>query len=132
MARHSGLFRLRVAIGGDWSANAFPQDRARHVHAQALLAKNGITPLLRPPVSVEVNLRRRDLACAWYKPANGPRSLLISWSGASGSNGRSLGFSKHRGSLGGIRCSWLVAQAALVTRRSGAFALHTLTVPEIQ
>jgi putative oxidoreductase len=41
-----GLFLLRVAIGIDWIAHAFLKTtRGMNTH-EALLAKNGITPLL--------------------------------------------------------------------------------------
>src|ERR1700712_2965673 len=44
-----GIFLLRVAIGIDWIAHAFLKTyRGMHTH-EALLAKNGITPLLAWP-----------------------------------------------------------------------------------
>src|SRR5580692_2783577 len=50
-----GLFLLRVAIGFDWIVHAFLKiSRGMYTH-EALLAKNGITPLLAwPTFSVEV------------------------------------------------------------------------------
>ncbi len=50
-----GLFLLRVAIGFDWIVHAFLKiSRGMYTH-EALLAKNGITPLLAwPTFSLEV------------------------------------------------------------------------------
>jgi putative oxidoreductase len=50
-----GLFLLRLAIGIDWLAHAFLKtSRGMHTH-EALLERNGITPLLAwPTFSLEV------------------------------------------------------------------------------
>ncbi len=50
-----GLFLLRLAIGIDWLVHAFLKtSRGMHTH-EALLARNGITPLLAwPTFSLEV------------------------------------------------------------------------------
>src|ERR1700686_2486013 len=61
-----GLFLLRVAIGVDWIAHSFLKiARGMYTH-EALLAKNGITPLLAwPTFSVEV-IGGVAILLGWY------------------------------------------------------------------
>src|SRR6202451_2308945 len=61
-----GIFLLRVAIGTDWIVHAFLKTyRGMHTH-EALLAKNGITPLLAwPTFSVEL-IGGCAILLGWY------------------------------------------------------------------
>src|SRR6185369_2527996 len=61
-----GLALLRVAIGIDWIAHAFLKIyRGMHTH-EALLAKNGITPLLAwPTFGIEV-IGGVAILLGWY------------------------------------------------------------------
>ena len=61
-----GIFLLRVAIGIDWIAHAFLKTyRGMNTH-EALLAKNGITPLLAwPTFGVEV-IGGVAILLGWY------------------------------------------------------------------
>jgi putative oxidoreductase len=61
-----GIFVLRVAVGIDWIVHAFLKTyRGMYTH-EALLAKNGITPLLAwPTFSVEV-IGGCAILLGWY------------------------------------------------------------------
>src|SRR5580698_1707735 len=61
-----GIFLLRVAIGIDWIVHAFLKTyRGMYTH-EALLAKNGITPLLAwPTFSLEV-IGGCAILLGWY------------------------------------------------------------------
>jgi putative oxidoreductase len=68
-----GIFLLRVAVGIDWIVHAFLKTwRGMYTH-EALLAKNGITPLLAWP-TFSVELIGGLPSCSAGTPANGRRS----------------------------------------------------------
>jgi putative oxidoreductase len=121
-----GLALLRIAIGIDWIAHAFLKIyRGMHTH-EALLAKNGITPLLAwPTFSVEV-IGGIAILLGWYTRQWAAFLLIflavvvwIKWP-----NG--WGYSSPGGGWE-YPLFWLCAQAALVFSGSGAFALQTGT-----
>src|SRR5260221_11209212 len=68
-----GVFLLRIAVGIDWIVHALLKTyRGMNTH-EALLAKNGITPLLAwPTFSVEL-IGGCALPLGWYTP---PRSAV--------------------------------------------------------
>jgi putative oxidoreductase len=121
-----GLALLRIAIGIDWIAHAFLKIyRGMNTH-EALLAKNGITPLLAwPTFSVEV-IGGIAILLGWYTRQWAAFLLIflavvvwIKWP-----NG--WGYSSPGGGWE-YPLFWLCAQAALVLSGSGAFALQTGT-----
>ena len=61
-----GLFLLRISLGFDWLVHAFLKiSRGMHTH-EALLAKNGITPLLAwPTFGLEV-IGGVAILLGWY------------------------------------------------------------------
>ena len=119
-----GLALLRVAIGIDWIAHAFLKiSRGMYTH-EALLAKNGITPLLAwPTFSVEV-IGGVAILLGWYTRQWAAFLLIflgvvvwIKWPVGWGYSNPGGGWE--------YPMLWLVAQAALVLAGSGAFALQT-------
>jgi putative oxidoreductase len=118
-----GLFLLRVAIGFDWIVHALLKTyRGMYTH-EALLAKNGITPLLAwPTFSVEL-IGGCAILLGWYTRQWAAFLLIflsvvvwIKWP---------VGW-LYSNPGGGFEYPllWLVAQAALVLAGSGAFALQ--------
>lgn len=119
-----GLFLLRVAIGFDWIVHAFLKiSRGMYTH-EALLAKNGITPLLAwPTFSLEV-VGGVAILLGWYTRQWAAFLLVflavvvwIKWPVGWGYSNPGGGWE--------YPMLWLVAQAALVLAGSGAFALQT-------
>jgi|SRR5579859_2585861 len=124
-----GLFVLRIAIGIDWIAHAFLKiSRGIYTH-EALLAKNGITPLLAwPTFGVEV-VGGVAILLGWYTRQWAAFLLIflgvvvwVKWPVGWGYSNQGGGWE--------YPLFWLAAQAALVLAGSGAFALQpTLRVP---
>jgi len=119
-----GLALLRVAIGIDWIAHAFLKIyRGMHTH-EALLAKNGITPLLAwPTFGIEV-IGGVAIMLGWYTRQWATFLLIflgvvvwIKWPVGWGYSSPGGGWE--------YPLFWLVAQAALALAGSGAFALQT-------
>ena len=119
-----GIFVLRVAVGIDWIVHAFLKTyRGMYTH-EALLAKNGITPLLAwPTFSVEV-IGGCAILLGWYTRQWAAFLLVflavvvwIKWP---------VGW-LYSNAGGGWEYPlfWLLAQAALVLAGSGALALQT-------
>jgi putative oxidoreductase len=119
-----GIFLLRVAFGIDWIVHAFLKTwRGMYTH-EALLAKNGITPLLAwPTFSVEV-IGGCAILLGWYTRQWAAFLLVflavvvwIKWP---------VGW-LYSNAGGGWEYPlfWLLAQASLVLAGSGAFALQT-------
>ena len=127
-----GLFLLRVSIGFDWIVHAFLKiSRGMHTH-EALLAKNGITPLLAwPTFGLEV-IGGVAILLGWYTRQWAAFLLVflavvvwIKWPVGWGYSNPGGGWE--------YPLFWLAAQAALVLAGSGAFALQAAsTVPESQ
>lgn len=122
-----GIFLLRVAIGIDWIAHAFLKTyRGMNTH-EALLAKNGITPLLAwPTFGVEV-IGGFAILLGWYTRQWSAFLLVflavvvwIKWP---------VGW-LYSNTGGGWEYPlfWLSAQTALMLAGSGAFALQTTQV----
>ncbi len=118
-----GLFLLRIAIGFDWIVHAFLKiQRGMYTH-EALLAKNGITPLLAwPTFSLEV-IGGVAIMLGWYTRQWAAFLLIflavvvwIKWPVG-------WGYSMPGGGWE-YPMLWLVAQAALALAGSGAFPLH--------
>jgi putative oxidoreductase len=118
-----GLFLLRIAVGLDWIVHALLKTyRGMYTH-EALLAKNGITPLLAwPTFSVEL-IGGCAILLGWYTRQWAAFLLIflvvvvwIKWP---------VGW-LYSNTGGGFEYPllWLVAQAALVLAGSGAFALR--------
>jgi putative oxidoreductase len=119
-----GLFLLRVAIGFDWIVHAFLKiSRGMYTH-EALLAKNGITPLLAwPTFSLEV-VGGVAILLGWYTRQWAAFLLIflgvvvwIKWPVGWGYSNQGGGWE--------YPMLWLVAQASLALAGSGAFALQT-------
>jgi putative oxidoreductase len=118
-----GIFLLRVAIGIDWIAHAFLKTyRGMNTH-EALLAKNGITPLLAwPTFGLEV-MGGLAILLGWYTRQWSAFLLIflavviwIKWP---------VGWTySNTGGGWEYPLFWLIAQAALVLTGSGAFALR--------
>jgi putative oxidoreductase len=118
-----GIFLLRVAIGIDWIAHAFLKTwRGMNTH-EALLAKNGITPLLAwPTFGLEV-MGGLAILLGWYTRQWAAFLLIflavvvwIKWP---------VGWTYSNGGGGWeYPLFWLVAQLTLVCVGSGAFALQ--------
>ena len=127
-----GLFLLRVAIGFDWIVHAFLKiSRGMYTH-EALLAKNGITPLLAwPTFGLEV-VGGVAILLGWYTRQWAAFLLVflavvvwIKWPVGWGYSNPGGGWE--------YPMLWLMAQASLVLAGSGAFALQAAsTVPESQ
>ena len=118
-----GLALLRAAIGIDWIAHAFLKIfRGMYTH-EALLAKNGIAPLLAwPTFSVEL-IGGCAILLGWYTRQWATFLLIflavvvwIKWPVGWGYSNPGGGWE--------YPLFWLCAQAALVLGGSGAFALH--------
>jgi putative oxidoreductase len=118
-----GLFFLRIAIGFDWIVHAFLKiSRGMHTH-EALLAKNGITPLLAwPTFGLEV-IGGVAIMLGWYTRQWAAFLLIflavvvwIKWPVG-------WGYSMPGGGWE-YPMLWLVAQAALAIAGSGAFSLQ--------
>src|ERR1700689_269321 len=117
-----GLFLLRVAVGIDWIVHALLKTwRGMNTH-EALLAKNGITPLLAwPTFSVELIGGCASLL-GWYTRQWAAFLLIflavvvwIKWP---------VGWLySNPGGGWEYPLFWLMAQAALVLAGSGAFVL---------
>jgi putative oxidoreductase len=119
-----GIFLLRVAVGIDWIVHAFLKTyRGMYTH-EALLAKNGITPLLAwPTFSLEL-VGGCAILLGWYTRQWTALLLIflavvvwIKWP---------VGW-LYSNAGGGWEYPlfWLMAQAALMLAGSGAFALQT-------
>jgi putative oxidoreductase len=118
-----GLFLLRAAIGVDWIAHAFLKTtRGMNTH-EALLAKNGITPLLAwPTFSLEV-MGGLAILLGWYTRQWAAFLLIflavvvwIKWP---------VGWTySNPGGGWEYPLFWLIAQATLVCAGGGAFALQ--------
>jgi putative oxidoreductase len=118
-----GIFLLRVAVGIDWIVHALLKTyRGMYTH-EALLAKNGITPLLAwPTFSLEL-IGGTCILLGWYSRQWAAFLLCflavvvwIKWP---------VGW-LYSNSGGGFEYPlfWLCAQAALVLCGDGAFALR--------
>jgi putative oxidoreductase len=121
-----GIFLLRVAVGIDWIVHALLKTwRGMYTH-EALLAKNGITPLLAwPTFSVEL-IGGCAILLGWYTRQWSAFLLIflavvvwVKWP---------VGW-LYSNAGGGWEYPlfWLVAQAALVLAGSGAFALQAVS-----
>ena len=119
-----GLALLRLAIGVDWIAHAFLKIyRGMHTH-EALLVKNGITPLLAwPTFSVEV-IGGVAILLGWYTRQWAAFLLIflgvvvwVKWPVGWGYSNPGGGWE--------YPLFWLCAQAALVLAGSGAFTLQS-------
>ena len=117
-----GIFLLRAAIGIDWIVHAFLKTtRGMNTH-EALLARNGITPLLAwPTFSLEV-IGGIAILLGWYTRQWAALLLVflavvvwVKWP---------VGWNySNTGGGWEYPLFWLCAQAALVLAGSGAFAL---------
>ena len=118
-----GILLLRVAVGIDWIVHALLKTwRGMNTH-EALLAKNGITPLLAwPTFSMEL-IGGCAILLGWYTRQWAAVLLIflavvvwIKWP---------VGW-LYSNPGGGFEYPlfWLIAQAALVLAGSGAFALR--------
>ena len=123
-----GIFILRVAVGIDWIVHALLKTyRGMYTH-EALLAKNGITPLLAlPTFSVEL-IGGCAILLGWYTRQWSAVLLIflavvvwVKWP---------VGW-LYSNAGGGWEYPlfWLMAQAALVLAGSGAFALQRVQNP---
>src|SRR6516225_2194494 len=121
-----GLFLLRLAIGIDWIAHAFLKtSRGMNTH-EALLERNGITPLLAwPTFSLEV-IGGLCIILGFYSRQWAAFLLIflgvvvwIKWPVGWGYSNPGGGWE--------YPLFWLCAQAALVLAGSGAFALQGST-----
>jgi putative oxidoreductase len=120
-----GIFLLRVAIGVDWIVHAFLKTyRGMNTH-EALLAKNGITPLLAwPTFSLEV-IGGVAILLGWYT-RQWAAFLLIFLSVVIWIKWPVGWLYSNAGGGWEYPLLWLVAQAALVLAGSGAFALQSV------
>jgi putative oxidoreductase len=120
-----GIFLLRVAIGIDWIVHAFLKTyRGMNTH-EALLAKNGITPLLAwPTFSLEV-IGGVAILLGWYT-RQWAAFLLIFLSVVIWIKWPVGWLYSNAGGGWEYPLLWLVAQAALVLAGSGAFALQAV------
>jgi putative oxidoreductase len=120
-----GIFLLRVAVGIDWIVHAFLKTwRGMNTH-EALLAKNGITPLLAWPTFTLELIGGCAILLGWYTRQWSAMLLVflavvvwIKWP---------VGWLYSN--MGGgweYPLFWLIAQAALVLAGSGAFALQSV------
>jgi putative oxidoreductase len=120
-----GIFLLRVAVGVDWIVHAFLKTyRGMNTHA-ALLAKNGITPLLAwPTFSVEV-IGGVAILLGWYT-RQWAAFLLIFLSVVIWIKWPVGWLYSNAGGGWEYPLLWLVAQTALVLAGSGAFTLQSI------
>src|ERR1700730_6080312 len=118
-----GIFLLRVAIGIDWIVHALLKTyRGMNTH-EALLAKNGITPLLAWPTFGLELVGGTCILLGWYSRQWAAFLLCflavvvwIKWP---------VGWRySSRGGGWEYPLFWLLAQAALVLCGDGAFALR--------
>jgi putative oxidoreductase len=124
-----GLFLLRVAIGIDWIVHAFLKAaRGMNTH-EALLAKNGITPLLAwPTFGIEVT-GGLAIVLGWYTRQWAAFLLIflgvvvwIKWP---------VGWTySNPGGGWEYPLFWLIAQATLACAGGGAFALQRTKPPQ--
>jgi putative oxidoreductase len=115
-----GIFLLRVAIGVDWIVHAFLKTyRGMYTH-EALLAKNGITPLLAwPTFSLEV-IGGVAILLGWYT-RQWAAFLLIFLSVVIWIKWPVGWLYSNTGGGWEYPLLWLLAQAALMLAGSGAF-----------
>ena len=118
-----GIFLLRVAVGIDWIVHAFLKTwRGMNTH-EALLAKNGITPLLAWPTFGLELVGGTCILLGWYSRQWAAFLLCflavvvwikwpVGWLYSSPGGGWEYPL------------FWLLAQAALVLCGDGAFALR--------
>jgi putative oxidoreductase len=126
-----GLFLLRAAIGIDWIAHAFLKTtRGMNTH-EALLAKNGITPLLAwPTFGIEV-MGGIAILLGWY--TRQWAALLLIFLGVVVWIKWPVGWTySNTGGGWEYPLFWLIAQATLVCAGGGAFALQKTKATEIQ
>jgi putative oxidoreductase len=126
-----GLFLLRAAIGIDWIAHAFLKTaRGMNTH-EALLAKNGITPLLAwPTFGIEV-MGGIAILLGWY--TRQWAALLLIFLGVVVWIKWPVGWTySNTGGGWEYPLFWLIAQAALVCAGGGAFALQKTKGAKIQ
>jgi putative oxidoreductase len=117
-----GVFLLRVAIGTDWIVHALLKIyRGMNTH-EALLAKNGITPLLAWPTFTLEIIGGIAILLGWYTRQWAAFLLVflavvvwVKWPVGWNYSAPGGGFE--------YPLFWLFAQAALVLAGSGAFAL---------
>jgi putative oxidoreductase len=120
-----GIFLLRVAIGVDWIVHAFLKTYRGMATHEALLAKNGITPLLAwPTFSLEV-IGGVAILLGWYT-RQWTAFLLIFLSVVIWIKWPVGWLYSNAGGGWEYPLLWLVAQAALVLAGSGAFALQSI------
>jgi putative oxidoreductase len=118
-----GIFLLRVAIGIDWIVHALLKTyRGMHTH-EALLAKNGITPLLAWPTFGLELIGGVCIVLGWYSRRWAAVLLCflavvvwIKWPVGWLYSNQGGGFE--------YPLFWLLAQTALVLCGDGAFALR--------
>jgi putative oxidoreductase len=118
-----GIFLLRVAVGFDWIVHALLKTyRGMHTH-EALLAKNGITPLLAWPTFTLELVGGLMILVGFYSRQWAAMLLIflavvvwVKWP---------VGWN-YSAPGGGWEYPmfWLAAQAALVLAGDGAFALR--------
>jgi putative oxidoreductase len=119
-----GILVLRVAVGIDWIVHAFLKTwRGMYTH-EALLAKNGITPLLAwPTFSAEV-IGGCAILLGWYT-RQWAAFLLVFLAVVVWIKSPVGWLYSNAGGGWEYPLFWLLAQAALVLAGSGAFALQT-------
>jgi putative oxidoreductase len=118
-----GLLILRIAIGIDWIVHAFLKTyRGMYTH-EALLAKNGITPLLAwPTFSIEV-IGGVAILLGWY--TRQWAALLLVFLAVVVWIKSPVGWLySNPGGGWEYPLFWLAAQTALVLAGGGAFALR--------
>jgi putative oxidoreductase len=120
-----GIFLLRVAIGIDWITHALLKTyRGMHTH-EALLAKNGITPLLAWPTFGLELIGGCAILLGWY--TRQWAAILLVFLAVVVSIKWPVGW-LYSNTGGGWEYPlfWLVAQLTLVLTGSGAFALRSM------
>jgi len=122
-----GVFLLRVAIGIDWIIHALLKTyRGMNTH-EALLAKNGITPLLAwPTFSVEL-IGGCAILLGWYT-RQWTAILLVFLAVVVWVKWPVGWLYSNTGGGWEYPLFWLVAQLALVLAGSGAFALRSAQI----
>src|SRR4051794_39870809 len=99
-----GIFLLRVAVGIDWIVHALLKTyRGMYTH-EALLAKNGITPLLAWPTFSLQLIGGTCILLGWYS-RQWAAFLLCFLAVVVWINGRSAGSIRIPAAAGSIRCS---------------------------
>jgi putative oxidoreductase len=120
-----GIFLLRVAVGIDWIVHALLKIWRGMYNYEALLAKNGITPLLAwPTFSVEL-IGGCAILLGWYT-RQWSALLLVFLAVVVWAKWPVGWLYSNAGGGWEYPLFWLVAQAALVLAGSGAFALQTV------